>query len=75
MAVQIPYNKRYKRSQNNYLLTNEHHGVYPGWSNGGGLWNFDADSTNNTVMDPGPEGLDTTDQLQDLGTDNELFTD
>lgn len=62
-------------SVDNRFLGNEHYGDYPGWSSGSGLWTFDADSADNKVIEPGPNGLDTADQLQDLGTDNALVMD
>jgi hypothetical protein len=64
-----------QNGQDNRFLGNEHYGDYPGWASGSGLWTFDADSVDNKVIEPGPDGLDTTDQVQDLGTDNVLVAD
>jgi len=61
----------------NTLSANHHHGSYAGWSSKAeeGLWRLEASSADNWILRPGPDGLDTTDQLRDLGTDNLLELD
>jgi len=61
----------------NYFVANQHFGSYQGWTSEAqnGLWRFQADSADNMVVDPGPDGLDTTDQFLDLGTGSELHAD